>query len=135
MFIQKLEEQMFMRKFEEQAYALFRIMTGFLFIWHGTEKLFDFPKPAGWEPPWHIMYIAAPMEMIGGAMIMLGLFTRHTAFLLSGLMAAAYWMVHGLNDFWPLNNGGERAAFYCFAFLFIATRGAGIWSADDMMKK
>ena len=114
---------------EEQSYALLRIVTGFLFIWHGTQKLFNFPQdfPYPLNP---LMYTAGTIELVGGALVMIGLFTRPAAFICSGTMAVAYWMVHGMRDVFPLLNGGELAAFFCFAFLFIAVRGAGIWSID-----
>ena len=114
---------------EDQAYALLRIVTGFLFIWHGTQKLFNFPAyfPYPLNP---LMYAAGTIEMVGGALVMIGLLTRPAAFICSGTMAVAYWMVHGMNNFFPILNNGELSAFFCFAFLFIAARGAGIWSLD-----
>ncbi len=120
-----------MKGFHPQAYALMRIVTGFLFLWHGTQKLLGFPVPMPMEAPAFVIYVAGPIEMIGGLLVMLGLFTRWTAFLCSGLMAAAYWMAHGTNALFPLANGGELAALYCFVFLFISAKGAGIWSVDD----
>ena len=77
-----------------------------------------------------MLYVAGPIELIGGILVMIGLFTRWSAFLCSGLMAAAYWMAHGLKNLFPLLNGGELAILYCFVFLFIAARGPGIWSVD-----
>ncbi|EAS46515.1 hypothetical protein GB2207_06673 [gamma proteobacterium HTCC2207] len=114
---------------EEQAYALLRIVTGFLFIWHGTQKLMNYPVefPYPLNP---LMYTAGAIEMVGGVLVMIGLFTRPTAFICSGTMAAAYWMAHGMNNVFPIINRGELAALFCFAFLFIAVRGAGIWSLD-----
>ena len=114
---------------EEQAYALLRIVTGFLFIWHGTQKLLNFPVefPYPLNP---LMYSAGAIEMVGGVLVMIGLFTRPTAFICSGTMAAAYWMAHGMNNVFPILNKGELAALFCFAFLYIAVRGAGIWSLD-----
>ena len=114
---------------EDQAYALLRIVTGFLFIWHGTQKLFNFPAdfPYPLNP---LMYAAGTIETLGGILVMIGLFTRPTEFICSGTMAVAYWMVHGMNNFFPILNNGELSAFFCFAFLFIAVRGAGIWSLD-----
>ena len=121
----------FMRPFESQAYAAFRIVTGFLFLWHGSQKLFNFPPiPAEFSPPAFILYVAGPIELIGGLLVMIGLLTSWAAFLCSGLMAAAYWMAHGLNAPLPIQNQGELAVLYCFAFLFISARGAGIWSVD-----
>jgi len=114
---------------EEQAYALLRIVTGFLFIWHGTQKLMNYPAefPYPLNP---LMYTAGVIEVVGGVLVMIGLFTRPTAFICSGTMAVAYWMAHGMNNVFPIINRGELAALFCFAFLFIAVRGAGIWSLD-----
>jgi putative oxidoreductase len=119
----------FMRSFEAQAYALLRIVAGLLFIWHGTQKLFAFPTPPP-PVPGFILYVAGPIELIGGLLVMIGLFAGWAGFLCSGLMAAAYWMVHGFQALFPIQNGGELAALYCFVFLFIAARGSGIWSVD-----
>jgi putative oxidoreductase len=119
----------FLAKFEPYAYALLRIVSGFMLLWHGCQKLFGFPAPAG-NLPAFIMYIAGPIELIGGILILIGLFTRPAAFIASGMCAVAYFMVHAPRGFFPLLNGGELAALYCFVFLFISTRGAGIWSID-----
>ena len=113
------------------AYALMRFVTGLLILWHGSSKLLGFPKEASEGAPWHITYVAGPIELIGGILVMIGLFTRQAAFLCSGLMAFAYWIGHGLGkDPFPLLNGGELAALYCFVFLFIAAQGGGRWSID-----
>ena len=119
----------FLDKYQEETYALLRIVSGFLFIWHGTQKLINFPAefPYPLNP---LMYAAGTIEMIGGALVMIGLFTRPAAFICSGTMAAAYWMAHGMNHLFPILNGGELAALFCFAFLFIAARGPGIWSLE-----
>jgi putative oxidoreductase len=118
-----------MQRFGGQTYALMRIMTGFLFLWHGSQKLLGFPAPAP-DAPVHIIHIAGPIELIGGALVMIGLFTRWAAFLCSGLMAFAYFLSHAPQAFFPLLNKGELAALYCFVFLFISAHGAGIWSVD-----
>lgn len=120
----------FLERYEAQTYALLRIVTGLLFLWHGSRKLFGFPAEAGEDSPAWITYGAGPIELVGGVLVMIGLFTRPAAFICSGTMAVAYWLVHGMRDLFPLNNGGELAALYCFAFLFIACRGGGIWSLD-----
>lgn len=106
-----------------------RIVTGLLFLWHGTQKLFAFPA-APPPIPAFVTYIAGPIELVGGLLVMIALFAGWAAFLSSGLMAAAYWMAHGTKALFPLVNGGELAALYCFVFLFIAARGSGIWSVD-----
>ncbi len=122
----------FMERYQPNVYALLRIVTGFLFLWHGMQKLFAFPTAPPRGIPAFVTYIGGPIELVGGALIMIGLFSRWAAFLCSGLMAAAYWMAHGTEYLLPLLNGGELAALYCFVFLFISTRGSGIWSVDNL---
>ena len=124
----------FMLPFRAQTYALLRIVAGLLFLWHGTQKLFGFPMPPPPVPSF-VITIAGPIELIGGLLVMIGLFAGWAAFLCSGLMAAAYWMVHGTRALFPLQNGGELAALYCFVFLFIASQGSGIWSVDQARGK
>ncbi len=99
----------FLRAYEGHTYALMRAVTGFLFLWHGTQKLFGFPGevPAG-APPF-VLWIAGPIELVGGTLVMIGLFTRPAAFLASGLMAFAYWMEHGTRALLPILNHGELA--------------------------
>jgi putative oxidoreductase len=112
-----------------------RIVVGFLFLWHGSQKLFDIPggMPSG-VPPF-ITYGAGSIELIGGILVMIGLFTRWAAFIASGEMAFAYWMVHGTKALLPLQNKGELAVIYCFVFLFIAAQGSGIWSIDSLRRR
>ena len=99
---------------------------------HGVQKYFNFP--VAFEYPLNpMLYAAGAIELVAGAMIALGLFTRPVAFIASGMSAAAYWMAHGSAGLFPIANGGELVALYCFIFLFIAARGAGIWSADSKM--
>jgi putative oxidoreductase len=118
----------FMKQYENQTYALLRIVSGFVFLLHGSQKLLNFP-PRSFEPPAYILYIAGPIELIGGALIMIGLFTAPIAFLASGLMAAAYWMAHFSAENWlPTVNGGDAAVLYCFIFLYVSSKGDGIWS-------
>ena len=121
---------------QPQTYAAMRIVAGFLFLWHGAQKLVGFPAPAP-DVPALLLYVPGPIELIGGTMIMLGLFTRPVAFLASGLMAAAYFMGHMfrapedadiLHYVFPLVNRGELAALYCFVVLYIAAKGNGICS-------
>ena len=120
----------FLSNFEEQAYAILRIVTGFLFIWHGTVKFFNFPIDYPFGPLNTLTSAAGAIEIVGGVLVMIGLFTRPAAFICSGTMAVAYWMAHGMQALFPIANGGVLAALYCFVFLFIATKGAGIWSVD-----
>jgi putative oxidoreductase len=117
------------KKYAAETYALMRIVAGFLFLCHGSQKVFGFPLPAH-EAPAYITYGAGSIELIGGILIAVGLFTGWAAFVCSGQMAVAYWMAHGTKQAFPLINGGELAALYCFVFLCIATHGAGIWSVD-----
>ena len=120
----------FLRAHEPQVYALFRFVVGFLFLWHGMQKVFGFPGEMPPGVPAFIIWTAGPIELVGGILVMIGLFTRFAAFLSSGLMAFAYWMGHGTKALLPVMNQGELAVIYCFAFLFICARGAGTWSLD-----
>jgi len=120
-----------MKSVPTQTYALMRIVIGLLFFCHGTQKLFDFPSALSFESTPFVIYGAGSIECLGGLLIAMGLFTRWMAFVCSGLMAVAYWMAHGTKAFFPIDNGGELAALYCFIFLFIAAHGPGIWSLDS----
>lgn len=122
----------FLSKFTEPAYALMRIVTGYLFLQHGSQKFFNFPKEFGGELN-AMLTVGGAIELVGGALILIGLFTRPVAFLCSGTMAVAYWVFHAPNGNipFPINNGGELAVVFSFVFLYIACRGAGIWSADS----
>lgn len=114
--------------------SITRIVAAFLFMQHGSQKLFGFPAETSKDPValFSLMGLAGTLEFFGGLLILLGLFTRPTAFLLSGQMAAAYFMVHAPKGFWPILNGGELAAFYCFVFLYLAAAGGGPWSLDRL---
>ena len=125
----------FMKQYKDETYALLRIVSGFLFIFHGIPKMSAiFAGTANW-----MTMIAGPIEVIGGLMIMVGFYTSAAAFLSSGLMAGAYWLIHfsKMNNpekafyGWPINNGGDAAVLYCFIFLLIAAMGSGIWSVDS----
>ncbi len=116
----------FMKQYENQTYALLRIVSGFAFLGHGAQKAMNFS-----ELPAQMAYIVAPIELIGGALIIIGLFTAPVAFLASGLMAAAYWMAHfSTENYLPIMNRGDAAVLYCFIFLYISSKGSGIWSVD-----
>lgn len=118
----------FLGRFEPQIYALLRIVAGLLFIFHGLQKFGMF---GGQQVPLGSIYgVAAIIETIGGALIMIGLAAAPAAFLASGEMAYAYFFVHQPNGTWPIQNQGELAALYAFIFLYIAARGSGIWSVD-----
>lgn len=117
---------------EQVALNLLRIASGFLFWQHGAQKLFGFP---GGEPVgdfFGMMGLAGALEMVGGTLLVLGLFSRPVAFILSGQMAWAYFSVHAPGGFWPILNGGELSAFYSFLFLYVAARGGGVFSFDGL---
>ena len=120
----------FMASYAGQTYALLRIVFGFMFLFHGTQKLLGFPMPAPDGVPGFVIWVAGTLELVGGLLITIGLMTRWAAFVCSGLMAVAYWMAHGMNALWPIQNQGELAVLYCFAFLYISARGSGMWSVD-----
>lgn len=120
----------FLSPWTPQAYALMRIVAGFLFLCHGSQKLLGWPIAMPPGAPAVVVYVAGGIELVGGGLIMIGFLTRWAAFLASGLMAAAYWMAHGTKAIFPIENQGELAALYCFLFLFIAAYGSGIWSVD-----
>lgn len=114
----------FLNKYSEYCYVAFRIVTGFLFLCHGTQKLFSLP--IAFPYPLNPMTTAAGViELVAGTLIVLGFYSRYAAFIASGTMAVGYWMVHGMNHPFPIANGGEITAFYCFAFLYIASKGPG----------
>lgn len=114
--------------------SILRIMTGLLFLAHGTTKFFGFPvtqmTPAPGAPMDTMMIVTGTLELVGGVLIVLGLFTRITAFVLSGFMAVGYFMVHAPQNFHPILNRGELAIMFCFVFLYLAAAGAGPWSID-----
>jgi len=119
-------------RFAPQLYALLRIVAGLMFFMHGTQKILGWPPSGqgGGGPLPAIAVVSGWLELILGALIIVGLVTRLAAFLASGEMAVAYWWMHFPNGFWPIVNQGELAALYCFLFLYIAAAGAGIWSTD-----
>ena len=111
--------------------SVLRMVAGFMFIAHGTQKLFNAPPGQdGPVPVASFMGFAGILELAGGLLILIGLLTRPTAFILSGMMAVAYFMAHAPGGFLPLVNRGELAVLYCFAFLYLAVAGGGAWSAD-----
>jgi len=115
--------------------SLLRVVVGFLFVVHGTQKLFSFPAPAPGGPfdLTTMLGAAGLIEVIGGALIIAGLFTRAAAFALAGEMAVAYFQMHAPKGFWPILNGGELAVLYCFTFLFMVAAGGGRWSLDALI--
>jgi putative oxidoreductase len=120
-----------------RALSILRIVTGLLYLWHGSQKLFGFPPSGQPGPPFQffsIIGLAGVLEFFGGVLILIGLFTRPVAFILSGQMAAAYFMAHAPQAFLPIVNRGEMAVLYCFVFLYFAVAGGGVWSLDNMRR-
>jgi putative oxidoreductase len=125
-------------QWSERTLSVLRIIVGLLFLEHGLAKIFDFP-----HPPNHIAFalltinpgLQGLIELIGGLLLALGLFTRPVAFILSGDMAFAYFMAHAPRGFFPLLNGGELAIVYCFLFLYFAVAGGGAWSLDQLRRQ
>ena len=116
-----------------QLLSLLRIVAGLGFLQHGVSKFFGvppFPMPLN-----TLLYAAGALELVGGALLVLGLFTRPVAFVLSGQMAIAYFMAHAPKSFFPAINMGEAAMLYCFIFLYLAAAGAGPWSVDAMRSR
>ncbi|RRN67036.1 DoxX family protein [Agrobacterium deltaense] len=118
-------------RYRPQALGALRIMTALLFISHGTQKLFGFPASQmdGSLPT--MLLVAALLELVGGILVLIGLFTRPVAFILSGQMAVAYFMAHAPNNFFPALNGGDAAILFCFIFLYLFVAGPGAFSVDE----
>lgn len=117
--------------------GILRIIAGFLYLQHGTAKLFGAPHVAMFDglQVFSLMGVAGILELVGGALLLLGLFTRPVAFILSGQMAAAYFMAHAPQGFLPILNGGELAVLYSFIFLYFAAAGGGAFSLDGLRRK
>jgi putative oxidoreductase len=123
------------------THALLRIVTGLLFMQHGVQKLFGLlvdPSRGPWTgapPMFSQFWFAGVLETFGGALIVLGFFTRPVAFLLAGEMAVAYFQVHFPNSIWPILNGGEPVVLFCFIYLYLFAVGAGPWSIDALRRR
>lgn len=119
--------------------ALLRIVAAFIFITSGTMKLFAFPEgmpPDGGTATFMSQaWIGGVLEVVGGALMLVGLFAQPVAFILSGMMAVAYFQFHAPNGFWPTMNGGIPAILYCFVWLYFSAAGAGAWSLDAMRRR
>ena len=122
-----------LEQYSDEILGATRIVAAFMFLQHGTQKMFSFPVEA--RGPYELLSqggIAGLIEVVGGVLLLIGLFTRPVAFLCSGLMAFAYWLAHAPRGFflWTVGNGGDAAVLYCFLFLYIAAVGGGKWSVD-----
>lgn len=117
--------------------SVLRIMSGLLVLQHGTAKILKFPVVPQFAnvPITSLGGIAGLIELVFGALLVVGLFTRPSAFILSGMTAAAYFIGHAGRNFYPILNGGELAALYCFVFLYLAAAGGGPWSLDAMVRR
>jgi len=123
-----------MNRWSPDVLSILRIIAAFVFLVHGTQKLFGFPAPFP-MPQLPALFVAGGLiETFGGLVLLIGLFTRPVALVLSGEMAVAYFKFHAPQGFWPLLNDGEGAVLYCFIFLFLASAGGGPWSFDRLLR-
>lgn len=115
--------------------SILRVVAGFLFLAHGTQKLLGFPATTAVPifPLSSLLGVAGAIEIVGGVLVLIGLFTRPVAFILCGEMAVAYFMVHAKRNFWPILNGGEITVLLCFVFLYLSVAGGGAWSIDQLV--
>ncbi|HYC98374.1 DoxX family protein [Brevundimonas sp.] len=121
---------------QPQLLSLLRIVAGLLFVSHGVAKVLGFPAIEGLPAPGlSLAGLSGPLELVLGALLVIGLFTRPAAFLASGFCAVGYWMVHAGQGALPIVNGGETIALYCFVWLYFVAAGAGPWSVDAMLKR
>lgn len=125
----------FLTAWQARVLSIVRIVAAFLFMQHGGMKIFGYPAEShGAFELFSLIGLAGVLELFGGFLLLIGLFTRPVAFILSGQMAFAYFMAHAPKDFWPLNNGGELAIMFCFTFLYFVFAGGGAWSVDCLCK-
>jgi putative oxidoreductase len=125
-----------LRPYTAQLLSILRIMSGLLLLQHGTIKVLDFPEgPMNNVPLQSMSGAAGIIELVFGALLVIGLFTRFSAFIASGLTAVAYFYAHAGRSFFPILNGGELAALYSFVFLYLAAAGGGPWSVDNTVRR
>lgn len=125
----------FLNSWSPRVLSILRIISGFLILFHGSQKLFNYPPKEGFTSAAGLMLVAGIIEFGGGILLLIGLFTRWAAFLLSGTMAVAYFMAHAPGGFLPIVNKGELAVIYCFVYFYLFFAGGGPWSVDSLIKK
>ncbi|HEX7075924.1 MAG TPA: DoxX family protein [Hyphomicrobiaceae bacterium] len=126
----------FLAPYEPQLLSVLRFMSGLLLLQHGTTKYLNIPVgPMNNASPFTMSGAAGVIELIGGVLLVIGLFTRPAAFIASGMTAVAYFYAHAPRGFFPILNGGELAVLYCFVFLYLAAAGGGRWSIDWMLNR
>jgi putative oxidoreductase len=119
-----------------RALSILRIIAGLLFLEHGTQKLLGFPPSEHAAPAlFSLIGVQGVLELVGGVLILIGLFTRPVAFILAGDMAVAYFLAHAPKSFFPTLNGGQLAILFCFVFLYLAFAGGGEWSVDEQLAR
>jgi putative oxidoreductase len=130
------EMENFFISWQPRVLSILRIVTAFMFMQHGGQKLLGYPAPQRNEfDLFTLSGVAGVLELVGGFLILIGLFTRPVAFILSGQMAVAYFIAHAPQGFWPLLNNGELAALFSFIFLYLFVAGGGAWSLDNLLKR
>ncbi len=122
-------------QYAPQILSILRIVVALLFLEHGTSRLFGFPSPLPAPEFLSLYWFAGAIELVGGALLALGLFTRPVAFIMSGEMAFAYFLSHAPTGFFPIINRGDAAILYCFAFFYLAFAGPGPWSLDVALRR
>jgi putative oxidoreductase len=125
----------FWTNWQPKVLSLLRFFAGFLMLWHGSQKLFNYPATERGAAGDAFMIFAGILEFGLGILVMIGFGTRWSAFLLSGTMAVAYWIAHGTQAFLPVQNKGELAVLYCFVYLYLFFAGGGEWSVDNLLKR
>jgi putative oxidoreductase len=122
-------------EWQPRVLSVLRIIVGLLFMEHGTAKLLGFPPGTATPALFGLIWFAGVIELVGGALVAVGLFTRIAAFIMSGEMAIGYFLSHAPQGFFPILNRGEGAVLYCFIFLYLAVAGGGCWSVDELMRR
>jgi len=122
-------------RFAPTVLSILRIVSALCLLQHPLSKFFAWPVARGMPAAFSLTWYAGVIEIVGGTLLLIGLFTRPTAFVLSGLLAFAYFIGHAPRGFYPFGNGGEPAVLFCFIFLYIAAAGGGPWSVDSLFRK